>query len=256
MVGNNAVNRWDYLGLWTKIKRNGENWATTCAESGDTWWDLAQIARLDPFREPLWVKNYDGPTPKVGKDYKVPNVSIFWIKEERWFNHENWWQPELDQIPFFSIFQQFRKKMELDKSRDKSAGYKIIWKDGETTPGSWKKLWEHDGIAKMSASGHGEGGIFYAPITEGFFPTGVNPPYRLASVKMYGCQTNVPLSNDGNRKCGEIYQWSDLVSMYGVFLGYNCCPTGLGSERPVQTNGAFDLYSNGSMDEGLFNHSR
>jgi hypothetical protein len=87
----------DPLGLWTKIVRSKkELWANTCSDkSSDTWASLAAWAKqqdgvaLNPAEYQKWVSHLDGsnvgPTPVVGKTYRIPNTYLFvWMGELGW----------------------------------------------------------------------------------------------------------------------------------------------------------------------------
>ena len=67
---NDPVNKWDYLGLWI-IERDGEAWATACAEQGDTFDSLGLKISLDTTDYEVWAHTVDK-EPKVGKKYNIP----------------------------------------------------------------------------------------------------------------------------------------------------------------------------------------
>ncbi len=90
----------DPLGLWTEIRRNTQDpWAYVCSNGGeDSWPSLAVLVNLNSAEYQKWVSNLDGsnvgPTPQVGKTYRLPNTFLFlWMgvagPDGRWWTGYN-----------------------------------------------------------------------------------------------------------------------------------------------------------------------
>jgi hypothetical protein len=210
-VGNDGVNKWDLLGLWTQVERKGGTWATTCAEKYDSWDGLAEIVGLDSFEADRWIKNYDGPWPDEGKTYEVPNVIAAYSAE----------------IGLFDTASPILKRMENDvkatvDAREKE-GFKINRNYGSSSVALFNSLWQLEGIHAIAFSGHGIGGYAYDPGDPldvdrfGSDPGSVKPPYKLSWIMAYHCSAT-ELDWEKHAVLG-VYSMSGLVGI----LNYDKC---------------------------------
>jgi RHS repeat-associated protein len=233
VVGNNGVNRWDVLGLWTEIKRGGGRWAETCAEKDDTWDDLAKATDLDPSEPRKWVKGYDGSTPNSGTKYSVPNVFAsyttgfgMWSTGGKimtdWFNGG------------FGILGIFRTEVNRLKMHYSTIGYKIITHDGAMSGKTFEGIWKEDGIAALAFGGHGfEDSVGFVAGTMDnadniVTSRDVKPPYKLSLIGAYSCYS---YEND----------WRDHLSTYGVMYEYKGVARALWNSFPMRTDHSPDV---------------
>jgi len=246
-VGNDPADSVDILGEWTPIFRNGEAWATTCAETSDTWDSLAAMVRLERQEVNKWVGNFGmldflGPIP--GKTYLVPNTSVFYGSTA--LNSIGW------------IYMHIRKTLSEYAAADRTAGYNVIENVPVDNAPLFISLWNVSGIYKMHFGGHGyartipgtdmfdrwEGVIAdhakQTPVTA----WQVKPPYHLAQVSILACGSADNAWGAGPQQIG----WQEHVSRnHGRFEGY----TGPGgsetnwfNEQSHRTN---TIYTEGSL---------
>ena len=180
-VGNDGVNKWDYLGLWTELKRDGERWATTCAEEGDTWNTIPGGLEISEVSK--WVKNYDSASPTVGKEYLVPNVYSVYTTEATMI----WLDGPLSGASFAR-----RRAAALADEKEKQ-GFKIIRKLQANDSWAFLDLWTEEGIYGMIFAGHGnasDGFLAETKPTKSVVDSSqVDPPYRLAVAYAWYCHS-------------------------------------------------------------------
>jgi len=139
-VTNDGVNGWDSLGMWKDLKRKSDKeWATICAEEGDTWPGLANTLKLESQDAQKWVNNYET-TPKGGTLYQIPNVAVF-------FSNSSWNQAN------FAIYAVTLQLLNMARY-DSDQGYKTDWVNSDD-PDEFKRKWKVDGIYKFYFAGHG-----------------------------------------------------------------------------------------------------
>jgi uncharacterized protein RhaS with RHS repeats len=202
-VGNDVVAKWDTLGLWTDVKREGKEWAEVCAEEGDLWGELARTVGLEASQVPKWVKNFGSDSvPVPGKVYYVPNTSVVFATTM------------LDDWSWIAMFAGFFVE-EIAKN-DEADGLNVIRRIRHDSSAEFKKSWNEEGIYRIAFAGHG---VPWRNTWKAFVSdqkTGamdhagtVSPPYRLNTVSAVHCGS-ASLSND----------WRTHVSKTnGIFWG-------------------------------------
>ncbi|MEO7101423.1 MAG: RHS repeat-associated core domain-containing protein, partial [Luteolibacter sp.] len=138
-VGNDGVNKPDFLGMWANLKRDGKAWAKICAEDDDSWDGLAKLVKLESADVSKWVKNYES-EPQEGKAYLVPNVSVFYSTSS--WDDEN-----------FMIYR-ITNNLLRDESEDLDRGFKCIPINSDD-PEAFKSKWQQDGLYRFHFAGHG-----------------------------------------------------------------------------------------------------
>jgi len=234
-VGNDGVKNLDYLGMWTEVYRTGESWATTCAESGDTWQKLANKLHLETKDVDKWVANFRaldffGPSP--GKIYLVPNTTIVFGTSA-----VNTWG---------YIFYHMKTTLNEAERIDKSEGFKVIKEMPNDNAVLFKGLWNVPGLYKLYFGGHGlranrYGGWRCFPSTWKFSsvkigndpvgPQQVNPHYRLAWLEMIACGSSRNMSELYIPGTTSTWTWQEHVSKNGgIFVGCKGWTDGLNME--------------------------
>jgi RHS repeat-associated protein len=144
--GNNPVAYVDPTGLWTKLKRDGGEYAHSCAQEGDTWASLAKLANMDPAEYEEWVGHQpveDG-KPEPGKTYEVPNTIYVDVGNVTW------------EISWF--FVRARQKV----SEYRNEGFEVDYNPEATKADMLLDFRQRD-IYGFVAYGHGEedgGGVY------------------------------------------------------------------------------------------------
>ncbi len=178
-VGNDGVDMLDKLGLWTEIRRQGKEWATTCAEPGDLWGTLADKVHLERSEVPLWVKNFDSDSiPKPGKTYRVPNVAAYYSTLNR-FNYKL-----VELLAYYLL--------KADMEADRAKGYKTLDRLGANDTKTFRELWNTEGIYTMQFGGHGylthgKWVGYMSGSNSGTTPETVKPPYKLSRIIAIHC---------------------------------------------------------------------
>ena len=209
-VGNDGMDRFDKLGLWTEIRRQGKEWATTCAEPGDLWGALAYKVHLEQSEVPLWVKNFESDSiPKPGKTYLVPNVAAYYSTVNR--------------FSYFMIETLVYYILKADIKIDRAKGYMILDKLGANDTNTFRELWKAQGIYAMRFGGHGYLGAlntwvgYMSGSNSGTTPEIVRPPYKLSQIIAIHC---------GGANAG----WQRHLSHNGGIFEGPDDPTGVGTK--------------------------
>lgn len=142
-VGNDGVNQWDLLGLWSNLVRErSKNWATICADEGDTWDQLADLLNLEVNEAGAWVKNYDA-SPEVGKTYEIPNTVVaFGVSD-------------ISDPGFFWIYNWVLDRMVKYMSYYESKGFKVVQRLPNNNDKVFIESWNEDGLYSLMFGGHG-----------------------------------------------------------------------------------------------------
>ncbi|MFA7149111.1 MAG: RHS repeat-associated core domain-containing protein, partial [Syntrophomonadaceae bacterium] len=219
-VNNDAINKWDKLGLWSEPNRKKwSSWAAVCASKGDKWEVLAKRLGLDETQAFKWVHNYDF-SPKAGKTYWIPNVVVLYIaKAEYWIDYtpnsgEPWYK-------FWEHFETSPDKMTPDGANItralaklatagvELAGYKKITLTSNSEQ-EFINSWRTKGLWGYIYGGHGSAGaVVVSPKSrKGVYASDVSPLYKPALISLFACES---FSGGG---------WNELVSKNGLFFGY------------------------------------
>jgi hypothetical protein len=187
--------------------------STICAEKDDDWETLAKMLKLEASDAPSWVQNYEA-TPKKGKQYSVPNLSVFFITSFTEEANPMIWKVLADML------RTYRE--------DDSKGYKTEWSHSDSQ-NEFIEKWRKEGLYRFNFGGHGAERtkrIWGLDIHDGWLglvvdqehvetnrkavvdSSEVDPSYRLALVILNAC---------GSASMG----WQTHVSKNGgMFIGY------------------------------------
>jgi hypothetical protein len=223
-ANDSPANATDPMGLWTVPVRDADNsWASTCAQTGDSWASLAAKIHLDASQYSSWIQEKNLPaSPIVGTTYHVPNtIAIFeqntggffgnWALWNFKSNLENNLLPPLKRLKFHLVYPNINEE-----------GFKEAWR----LPGIYGFVFighgtlDHPGFVNVDSQGDASVG-----------PYQVRPPYNLEFVYMMGCSTAVAAQNTtGGRQFinGQwvtdpqpFVGWDAYVSKSGHFIGFS-----------------------------------
>jgi RHS repeat-associated protein len=211
-VQNNSINLFDYFGLWTKIDRNSEPWAETCAQSGDTWASLSREVGLEHSEVRKWVENYDGDSPKVGTTYKVPNtIVVFTTKPSRWISDS-----------FFSVANHYRREAVEFANRKENEKFNVV-RELNHYGDTWDfiNLWREDGLYEIYFAGHGSRdnddpntyGLSIGPDDVEKNAADVNPRYQLSAIHAMHCYS---LESNWHRHARRTYAFQGWLQWWSA----------------------------------------
>ena len=229
---NDDLDNYDYLGLWTDVFRNHETWASTCAESADTWLALANKLHLEANDVDKWVANFRaldflGPSP--GRIYLVPNTVVVFGTSA--VNEGGY------------IFYHMKTALNNAEQVDTLEGFKVIKRMPNDDAALFKNLWRSSGLYRLYFGGHGarasnDGGWTWNPFTWQFQgvdiagdavnPESVSPLYRLARLEMIACGSFRNRSFAYVPGTSRTWTWQEHVSKNGgIFVGCDGYTTGM-----------------------------
>jgi hypothetical protein len=213
----------DPFGLWT-IKRKGGPWAQAVPDSRqDTILALAKKVRLNEEEAGRWLKIVGlgpglWPLPdadqSIGEQYCdlpefwVPNqIAMYTTDYHRWFYL----------FPNIAI-KNGRKVIDGLAGAYETIGFRVTIHRDAHDKALFQSMWTMDGIYMVYAAGHGsdESGAFgwgADPNTDFIFAEEVSPPYKLAQVGMFSCNSSDVFPG--------FMGWYEHVSKYGSFMGHD-----------------------------------
>jgi RHS repeat-associated protein len=227
-VGNEGVNKLDFLGMWKKSGRISSNrWTRVCAEEGDGWESLAKENGFDSGEASKWVKNWDS-VPVAGKAYYVPNVIVYYETANVGLSTTGQFLPD----GLNPAIKRLRDAGRDSANNAEKLGYMVIRRTNQNSRSTFISGWEESGIAGMIFAGHGlfvdgaEGfaaGDFDLPdsnpaavnkINSLVAASEVNPKYKLAFVFALSCfsyENNWRRHRSGN---GQAVEFKGLVHVW------------------------------------------
>jgi RHS repeat-associated protein len=212
-VGNDPMNRWDYLGLWKKGDTiDGGRRRVYIRQSGDTLEGLATLLKLDLNEIHKWARIHsDGKTDdgKTPCEVAVPNVIVVFTSKPSWHD-----------LPV-SVVSSYRRTAESLSVSYANSGYKVIFSKHSDSVSEFKALWETSGIYGFIYAGHGTYPLGFE-INRSFdgvvFPSEVSPPHKLGLGMFYACYSD----NRGTGDYSSLGAWKDHIAVDSgaVYLGY------------------------------------
>lgn len=225
---NDAINKWDFLGLWSDLDRKGKSWATVCCNKGDTWESLAASLGLDSNEANKWVKNYTS-SPKAGKKYEVPNAVVIYKSNPEYYwpkkinNNDPWSIANVNiskDIPvyWYDGADLMRTAAETKGVGLDKAGYRVIRIESNSRS-ILINSWRTEGLFGFIYGGHGFDGALVTSQSrlETVYSSYVNPPYKLGLIELYACQT----FDDKNGWMNHLSPNGMIVTMKGSVMLFN-----------------------------------
>ena len=209
--GNDAVNGWDYLGMW-KISRKGNAWAIAKAKKGDTFESLASLVELDTSDYKDWAHTQDD-TPKCDSEYKIPNTI--------YFHHGiygKWTERPI-------ILDTRRNDNRVISIGSKILGFKVVWVNENVSANVVRSALSDEYLYQYYFSGHGFGqGELEAFNPETSKNVGVSPgrhtKHGINLLMLFACDSAGKKENSGKNGYYTYNEWEWNVATRGWFIGY------------------------------------
>ncbi|MDD2230186.1 MAG: hypothetical protein PHY48_12315 [Candidatus Cloacimonetes bacterium] len=223
LLGNNdAISKWDKLGLKWKITRGEYNWAVAHPTSdSDTFEQLASQIRLEHHERTKWLKKPGGKEFVIASDkakkgcrYGIPNVMAVYTSKSG-----------IGDGVAMTV-TQLKRISESNGDRYAAKGYKVVRKLWNSSSDVFIDLWQLDGIVAISFAGHGNKYGFKVGSwgSDTVNPGEVFPPYKLQGIGAYSCLSDRDIIGNSTDKNGVwvTHRWKDNLSNNGgTYVGYS-----------------------------------
>ena len=218
MVGNNVLNATDPSGLW-EIKRNGQPRAEAIFADGETVRQLAFKIRLNATEYKKWLKSDTAFLPALDEPlcgrqrFTVPNnIMVYHAKRSY---HDTF-------TTVLSTFQWISNDL---IKLERSAGYHVEFEPYGQSRRRFKEMFSDQDIYAFRFVGHGGidgllvqiNSLWLGDNSRTVGPSEVNPPYHLAGLVLFACQSADPSVSP----TGKVRYWSEHISALGYFHGYS-----------------------------------
>ncbi|MES2737892.1 MAG: RHS repeat-associated core domain-containing protein [Verrucomicrobiota bacterium] len=183
MVGNDPVNKWDYLGLWKIERKSTERRVYAYAEKNDTIRSLAKKIHLNVDEAEKWAKGWkpsDGESILEGCGISVPNVMLVALGDTK---PANWLQAILG-----TTKSSITNAKTTFQTRLSSMGYNVV-DIGEPGHSEFSKQIKDPDVTGFWLGAHGGAGGAMLTDENGIFPDDIKRlrPFKLSLIYLNVC---------------------------------------------------------------------